>query len=244
MIDEIMIEEKESFVQLLDTSYPLLKKLREEAPGTYKHSQALAAMIEGVSASLDLDINKMKVVALYHDYGKICNPKFFTENQLEDEDIHDSLDPWISAQLIRSHVSDTVNTLLNDKNFPREIIEIISQHHGTDIIQFFYDKSKEDDTSKFRYKGTRPKSVEAAILMITDHIEATSRSKYQAGKFEPKDIIETSIQKLIDAGQMDDVYMKLGDLKKIKLALAKELEGIYQKRVDYDLAKEDKETKE
>lgn len=232
-------EKKEDLSFLLDTSYPLLQKFRESAPGTYKHSQALEAMIEGVALELGLDVTFMRIAAMYHDLGKMHNPKYFTENQLEDEDLHKNLDPWISSQIIRCHVADTVNILISDKNFPRDLIELISQHHGTSVIQYFFIKSKEEDSSRYRYKCSKPTCVESATLMITDHIEATTRSLSQAGKLNPKEVIDSSLQALIDDGQLDEVTMKLGDLKRIKLALAKELEGIYQKRVNYEEAKKE-----
>lgn len=235
-------EQSKKLAALLDTSHPLLQLLRERAPGTYKHSQALESIIEGLSAALDLDVTFMKVAALYHDIGKICNPKYFTENQLEDEDLHADLNPWISAQLIRAHVSDGANILINESDFPRELIEIITQHHGTNVMLYFYNKAGGSESDDYRYKGNKPMCVEAAVLMIADHVEATSRSLFQAGKFDPKNVIDDTIQKLIDDGQLDEVTMKLGDLKKIKLALAKELEGTYQKRVDYDEAKDNSHT--
>jgi hypothetical protein len=232
--------EKEGLKLLLDSTYPLLQKLRDACPGTYKHSQYLSSMIEGIALSLGLDVTKMKVAAHYHDIGKMLNPKYFTENQLDDENPHENLKPLISYSIITRHVSDTVMILINDPNFPRDIIEIISQHHGTSVLKYFFDKSGTDVEDAFRYKTCRPKNVEAAVLMICDHIEAMSRSLIQSGKFDETDVIELTINGLIDDGQLDDVMMRLGDLKKIKEALAKELEGTYQKRVDYDKAKEEK----
>lgn len=238
------LEKKEGFALILDSSYPLLQYFRETCPGTYKHSQGLAAMVESISLSLGLDVNFMRVVAIYHDIGKTFNPKFFTENQLQDEDPHGDLDPWVSYQLITRHVSDSVNILLNDKNFPREVIEIISQHHGTNVVKYFFDKSESKDKDKFRYKCSKPSCVESAVLMIADHVEATSRSKVQSGNFDPLEVIETTINSLLDDGQLDEVMMRLGDLKKIKTALAKELEGLYQKRVSYDHVKKEEEVEE
>jgi len=238
--ESTQVEEKhEGFAVLLDSKYPLLQKFREACPGSFKHAQSLMAMVEGVSTTLDLDVDFMRVAALYHDIGKVTNPKYFTENQLEDEDLHKDLDPWLSFQIISRHVSDSVNMLLNDKKFPRKVIEIISQHHGSTVTRFFFEKSNGKDQNSFRYNGTTPKSVESAVLMICDHLEATSRSLVQAGKYDPNTIIDNTITGLIDDGQLDDVHMRLGDLKKIKEALAKELEGLYQKRVDYDHAKEE-----
>jgi putative nucleotidyltransferase with HDIG domain len=231
-------ESKEELQQLLDSTYPLLQKFREACPGTYKHSQNLAAMVEGIALSLGLDVTKLKVAAQYHDVGKMCNPKYFSENQLEDECPHSGLSPLISYNIITKHVSDSAMLLINDHNFPRDIIEIISQHHGQSVLRYFFDKSGSAVEDMFRYKTPKPTCVESAVLMISDHIEAKSRSLIQANKFDPSVVIENTISELIDDGQLDEVYMKLGDLKKIKEALAKELEGTYQKRVDYDKAKE------
>ena len=237
------IEEKEKNIlsELLESSYPLLQKFRESCPGTFKHSQEVSAMVEGISIAIGLDVLYMKVAALYHDIGKMINPKYFTENQLEDENPHEKLDPFISCQIISRHVSDTTLILINDNKFPRDLIQIISQHHGNSVMKYFLDKAGTDVEDLFRYKGEKPKCVEAAVLMICDRIEARSRSEIQAGKgkIDPTDIIEDTINSLLSSGELEDVVMRLGDLQKIKDALAKELEGTFQKRVDYKKAKEE-----
>ncbi len=234
------VKEDGVFKELLDSSYPLLKKFRDICPGSFKHSQALAGMVEGVSIALGLDTTYMKVIATYHDIGKMINPKYFTENQLEGEDPHEKLDPIISYQVISRHISDTALILLNDDTFPRELIKIAVQHHGTNVMKYFFKKSGSDVDDLFRYKGEKPTCVQSAILMICDCIEARSRSEIQAGKgqLDPRNIIEETINDLLKDGQLDDVVMRLGDLQTIKDALAKELEGIYQKRVDYKKAGE------
>lgn len=226
---------------LLDSSYPLLQKFREICPGSFKHSQALMGMVEGISIALGLDTVYMKVSAMYHDIGKIVNPRYFTENQIQNENPHDKLDPLISFQIISRHVSDTALILMNDSRFPRDLIQIACQHHGQSVMKYFFHKSGSDVDDLFRYKCQKPTCVEAAILMICDHIEARSRSEVQAGKgqFDPTEVIEDTINSLLEDGQLDDVYMRLGDLQKIKEALGKELEGTYQKRVDYRKAKEE-----
>jgi putative nucleotidyltransferase with HDIG domain len=234
------LEAEQSLSHLLDSKYPLLQEFRNKCPGTFKHSQSLMSMIEGVSIALDLEEDKMKVAALYHDVGKSFSPKHFSENQLEDENVHDGLEPEASYQTITRHVSDSVMVLLNNPDFPREIIEIISQHHGTTVLRYFCDKAKAKEED-YRYKTTKPTCIESMVLMVCDAIEATSRALALTGKFDPNKVINETLQRLIDDGQLDDVTMKLGDLKKIKHALAKELEGVYQKRVDYDEANEEKE---
>jgi len=194
--------------------------------------------------SLDLDVTKMKVVAQFHDIGKMLNSKYFTENQLDDENPHDKLSALMSYNIISRHVSDSTMLLINEHSFPRDIIEIISQHHGTSVVKYFFNKSGIDVEDAFRYKTPKPTCVESAVLMVADNIEASSRSLVQAGRYDPTELIEVTINGLIDDGQLDEVYMKLGDLKRIKEALAKELEGTYQKRVDYEKSKKEKEIKE
>ena len=235
-------QQKDALLFLLDSSYPLLQKFRESSPGTFKHSQALSAMVEGVAILLGLDVTFMKVAAQYHDVGKMFNPKYFTENQLEDENPHEKLDPRISFQIISRHISDTALILMNDGNFPVEVIRIATQHHGTNVLKYFFVKSESEIEDHFRYKGEKPKCVESAVLMICDSIEARSRSEIQAGKgkLNPTFIIEDTINSLLSDGQLDDVVMRLGDLQKIKDALATELEGTFQKRVDYKKADEEK----
>ena len=234
-IDEETIKmetEEVDLKSLIDSKYPLLQEFREKCPGSYKHSQYLESMIEGVSTELGLDVDVMRVVALYHDIGKMFNPSFFTENQAEDN-IHDKLDPWVSYELITRHVSDSVMLLINDSNFPRQVVEIISQHQGDSVVKYFFVKSKEEVDGGYRYKTTKPTTVESAVLMICDHVEAISRSHVNANKFDAEGVINKTISDLIDDGQLDEVTMKLGDLTKIKKALSKELQGMNQKRVDY-----------
>ena len=246
MSDEVhstveLAEKKHELGFLLDTSYPMLQQLKEKCPGTHKHSQSVASIVEGVSMALDLDVTFMRVCATYHDIGKTVNPRIFTENQLDGENPHSALEPWISAQLITRHISDSAVILLSDPNFPREVIEVITQHHGNEVQRYFYDRATEEFKDKpelFRYPCPKPKTIESAVLMICDHIEATSRSKIQSGEYDPTTIIDTTINGLLDRSQLDDVSMKLGNLKKIKIALAKELEGLYQKRVRYEVDEE------
>jgi len=236
----------EKTIDVLDSSYPLLKKFREICPGTFKHSQNVVGLVEGISISLGLDTTFMKIAGQYHDIGKMLNPKYFTENQIEGENPHDKLDPFISYQIITRHVSDTALILLNDKNFSRELIKIICQHHGTSVVRYFFDKSGGDIEDIFRYKCQKPTCVESAILMICDQIEARTKAGLQIGSQnveDPSQIIEDTINDLLSDGQLDDVVMRLGDLQRIKGALAKELESIFHKRVDYKKAKEESKEK-
>lgn len=241
------IEEKDLDLSfLLDSSYPLLKEFRDKCPGTFKHSQSVMGMVEAICTELDLDVNFMKVAAMYHDIGKMVNPKYFTENQIEDENLHEKLDPRISYQIISRHPADSALIMLNDGNFPTELIVIAVQHHGTAVVKYFYEKylaHKNEDVAEdyFRYQGQRPKCIESMVLMLCDSIQARSRSEVQSGKFDPAKTIQQTIDSLSADGQLDDVYMRLGDLQTIKAVLAKELEGMFQRRVDYEKATEEGE---
>ena len=234
--------EKDALSVILDSNYPLLKVFRDRAPGTYKHSQNLASMVEGVSMELGLDVPFMKAAALYHDIGKMHHPLYFTENQMDEENPHDKLDPYLSYLIITRHVSDSALIMMQDENFPRRLIEIACQHHGQSIVKYFFTKSRSEVEDKFRYKGKKPTCIEAMVLLVCDGIEARSRAEVKRDNFNPKEIIETTINELLEDGQLEDVVMRLGDLQKLKKALAKELQGTYQKRVDY--AKAEKEAKD
>lgn len=239
-----MSEEKQNAgVDLLDSTYPLLQEFRKKCPGTYKHSQTIALMMESVANDLNLDITSMKIRGMYHDIGKILNPYFFSENQ-GDDNPHDDMSPEMSYEIITRHVSDSVMILINDGNFPRDIIESISRHHGQSLLKHFFNKSDCSNKSDFRYKTSKPRNIEDLILMITDCVEASTRSMSQNGKLSNvSDHIERTVQDLIVDRQFSDVTMKFGDLDIIKDTLKSELGGLYQKRVDYDTDVEETEDK-
>jgi hypothetical protein len=168
----------------------------------------------------------------------MLNPEYFTENQLDDENPHDTMDPYVSYQIITRHVSDTAMILTDNDNFPKEIIKKMCQHHGTTMLRSFAQKVASEDANDFRYHTSKPSSIEAMLLMICDNIEARSRSYIQNGKeFHPSEVIDTAIDSLMKDGQLD--ALTLGNLRKIKEALGKELEGTYQKRVAYPDDKKD-----
>ena len=223
-------------IDVLDSNYPLMVLLKEKTPGTYSHSRNVAGILEAIGTELELDVQVLKIAGFYHDIGKSVSPRFFTENQTDDEENpHDELEPWMSHKIITSHVSDTAQILVNDSNIDRNVIEICTQHHGTCIMKFFLKKSKSKNPDNYRYKAKKPQSLEAALLMICDRIEATSRSLDQAGKLDDIDIlVETSINELIDDEQLDDVEFTFGKFRQIKKILKSELAAQFHKRIDYD----------
>jgi len=194
--------------------------------------------LKALAGPLGLDAEVLDVCGHFHDLGKTVSSRFFSENQTDDDkNPHDALEAWVSYKIISAHVGDTTQILINDPNIPRRVIEICSQHHGTCIMKFFLMKSKTKNVENYRYKATRPQSLEAALLMICDQIDATSRSLSQAGKLNDVDgLVEKSINDLIDDEQLDDVEFTFGKFREIKKILKQELAAQFHKRVDYDEA--------
>lgn len=246
-----LTEAKESKLKkFLDTSFPKLEKFRDIAPGTYKHCQNVANMCESISYELNMDSDLVKCAALYHDIGKMLQPLAFSENQNESENIHDKIDPLLSYHIITRHVGDGVNILLDIDDMPKEVIKIISQHHGSIVMRHFMNKTDSSNISEWRYRCKTPQTTEAAILMIVDSVEATARSYYGNGKLNTDDdrktLISSTIERLIDDGQLDE--MKIGIVKVIKRILNRELSNMFHKRVSYDeesvKIKDEEESKE
>ena len=221
---------------LLDIKMPLLEKFREIAPGTFRHSQNVSLLCESIAVELNLNTDLLKVAGLYHDIGKMNAPDFFSENQGE-TNIHDSLEPVISYQIITRHVGDSVVKILQLDEFPdkMKLMDIISQHHGNTILSLIFKKSKTKVDDNYRYKTSVPQSIEAAVLMIADSVEATARSLDSNDELnETKDrraVVDATVNRLMQDYQLDDI--KVGDLRRIKTVLCKDMESIYHKREQY-----------
>lgn len=234
---------------LLDTSFPLIDKFKEVAPGTFKHCQSVSLICESIAIELGMNVDLLKCAGLYHDIGKMNNPKYFSENQ-DKTNIHDELDPTVSYQLITRHVGDSINKILQVDGMPVEVLKIISQHHGDTVMHVFFKKSKSKNEDEYRYKCEKPQSPEASILMIVDSCEAMVRAVMNSDfdkNEDTTDIIRNAVSgivdKLIDDGQLDN--MKIGTLKVAKRIIIKELETVYHKRLVYgDESKTIKEAKD
>jgi putative nucleotidyltransferase with HDIG domain len=238
-------EEPFNIKDLLDAKFPLLERFREAAPGSFRHSQNVSQLCESVAIELGLDTDLMKCAGLYHDIGKLNAPEIFSENQ-GDKNIHDDLDPSTSYHLITRHVGDTVTRLLEIPEFEDKMLlmQIVSQHHGNTVLRFFFAKAKSKVEDHFRYKNPAPQTIEAAVLMICDSVEATSRALDSDEDLkETKDrrnVVNTTVERLMNDYQLEDI--KLGQIRIIKTVLFKELENIYHKRERYPDEDEVKET--
>jgi membrane-associated HD superfamily phosphohydrolase len=164
------------------------------------------------------------------------SPDLFSENQVG-KNPHDDLDPQISFHLITRHVGDTTLMLLQIPDFPEKIklMQIVSQHHGNSILRFFHQKAKPAAEDAFRYKCLPPQTIEAAVLMICDSVEATSRALDSNEKLEEtkdrRSVVNTTVERLTNDKQLEEI--KVGEIRRIKSVLFKELENMYHKRELY-----------
>ncbi|MFW5736389.1 MAG: HD family phosphohydrolase, partial [Halanaerobium sp.] len=227
-------------LELSNPSQPILKRMLVEAPGTYHHSVIVGNLAETAAEDVGADSLLARAAAYYHDIGKLKRPYFFSDNQFGGENPHDKTSPNLSALIIKSHVKDGVE-MAEENGLPAKIIDIIKQHHGTNLISYFYQQAlqdnKHDDIEKkdFRYDGPKPQSKEAAIIMLADITEAAIRSK----NFNKNnhDRIEGFIRGLVKdkliENQLDQSNLTLSDLDTIVKSFVKVLTGIYHQRVEY-----------
>ncbi len=217
-------------------NHPLLRELREKAPGTYNHSLNVAFLAEEAAKAIGADPLLCRVGSYYHDVGKIHNPSYFVENQ-QGYNPHDELSPIESARIIIDHVPRGVE-LANKHNLPNRIIDIIKTHHGTTLLKPFYKKALEMglnvDESQFRYPGPKPRTNEEGIVMLADSVEAAVRSLPEKDPNIIRNVVHKIIEERWDEGQLEETDLKKKDLHTIEEAFLKVLSSIYHTRVPYD----------
>lgn len=227
-----------TLMEMADFNRPALKRLSELAPGSFHHSIQVANLAEKVAEYIGADSLLVRVMALYHDLGKTMRPEFFTENQKQGINPHNSLDPFQSVKIITGHVEQGIS-LAKEYNIPELVAAAIPEHHGTTVIQYFYHTAKElypDRTLKeedFRYKGPKPQSKESAILMLADSIEATSRALSDSSSDALAEMIRKSINLRLKEGQFSETDLSVKDLFKLEKAFLQSLDGTYHTRVKY-----------
>lgn len=227
-------------LELSNPGHPLLRRLQIEAPGTYHHSIMVGNLAEAAAQQIGADALWVRVGSYYHDIGKIRRPYFFVENQFGHENPHEKLTPNLSTLIITSHVKDGVE-IAREHGLPDKLIDIISQHHGTDLIRYFFNKAAEciqDEKevlveADFRYEGPKPQTKEAALVMLADSVEAAvkSLSKYSPVKIEA--LIQKIIRERLDEGQFEECNLTLKDLTNVKNSFLKVLAGLYHNRIEY-----------
>ena len=233
-----------TLIELSDTNQPLLRKLAEEAPGTFQHSMQIANLSEEIILKIGGNPFRVRAGALYHDIGKISAPAFFIENQEAGINPHDQMSYLKSAEIIIDHVNKGVR-LAKKHKLPDSLIEFIATHHGTSKAKYFYLKHQEDnpsektDESSFIYPGPLPVSKEAAVVMIVDGIEAASRSLKEKTSQKFKDLIEEMIDQKIRDKQLEQCDLTFHDIKVIKDILLTKLMNIYHLRIEYPKEKDE-----
>src|SRR3954447_2572886 len=239
-------------LELANPSQPLLRRLLVETPGTYHHSLMVGNLAETAAEAIGADALLARVAAYYHDIGKLANPVAFIENQAGGDNIHDELDPEMSAQLLKSHVSEGID-IAYKSGLPKTLIAFIPQHHGTAVMGYFYARAREQaaapfggietvegrkaadavDIRRFRHGGPKPQSREAAITMLADSVEASVRSLSSRDEGAIRAMVTRIIEERITDDQFDECDLTLRDIELIREAFVKQLLGMYHQRVAY-----------
>ncbi len=227
-----------TLIELSDTNQPLLRRMADDAPGSFQHSLQIANLSEEIILKIGGNPFLVRAGALYHDIGKMATPEFFIENQAVGINPHDGMNHQKSAEVIIEHVKNGIK-LAKKYKLPEALVEFIATHHGTTKAQYFYLKHQEEnpdekvDESLFVYPGPLPRSREATVVMIIDGIEAASRSLKEKTLENIRDVVNKMIDQKIRDGQLENSELTFHDIKVIKETLLNKLLNIYHVRIEY-----------
>jgi len=224
-------------LELCNSNQPLLRQLMLDAPGTYQHSIIVGNLAEAAAEDVGANSLLVRVGAYYHDIGKVKRPYFFIENQVPGENPHDKLQPTLSTLIIASHPKEGVEMAAEYK-LPEAVLEIIGQHHGTGLAGSFYQKAQDsgmEDVKEadFRYPGPKPQSMEAAIVLLADSVEAAIHSMEKPTKGQIDGKIREIIKAKFDDGQLSESPLTFKDLDTIASAFSRVLAGVSHSRISY-----------
>jgi cyclic-di-AMP phosphodiesterase PgpH len=227
-------------LELSNLNNPLLRRLAVEAPGSYNHSVIVGTLAEAAAESIGANALFCRVAAYYHDVGKMLKPDYFIENQRADGNRHDGLSPHLSAIVIASHVKEGYE-LARSYGLPKQVLDIIPQHHGTRKINYFFQKAKRDEDPKveeiqesdFRYPGPKPQTREAAIFMLSDSIEAAARTLEDPSPARFKGLIRKIVSDIVLDDQFSESDLSFSELEKVSASFLRTLSSIYHHRIDY-----------
>lgn len=237
-----------SLMELANLEKPLLRRLMLEAPGTYHHSVVVGSMVEAAAAEIGANPLLGRVCGYYHDIGKLKKPLYYVENQMDGVNRHDKLAPSMSSLILISHVKHGVE-IAKENKLGNVIIDTIRQHHGTSLIKYFYEKARKlkGDAVKiedFRYPGPIPQTKEAALVMLADVVEASSRTLANPTPSRIQGHVQKIINGIFIDAQLDNCELTLKDLHKIAKSFNKILNGIHHHRVEYPESGQSQEAKE
>lgn len=230
--------------ELMNTNHPLLKRMMMNAPGTYHHCVTVSALAEGAAQTVGANAPLARVGALFHDVGKLKRPNYFVENQ-SGKNIHDTLSPEESAEIIISHQRDA-EQLLTKYRLPAAVKRIAAEHHGNTMVAYFYHKARaaaEDPESvkesDFRYPGVEPTTKESAIVMLADSCEAAVRSLNEPTREEIAAMIHKVIKGKMDDGQMKNAPLTMQEITRVEKSFLVTITGLLHERIRYPEEKKD-----
>lgn len=227
-----------TLLELADTNQPLLRKLAEEAPGSFQHSLQVANLAEEAARVAGANLLLVRAGALYHDIGKVANPAYYIENNKSGDSPHENLNPKDSAKVILNHVKNGV-TLARNFKMPVQIIDFIRTHHGTSVAYYFYKKYTDlqpwdtGSEKEFTYPGPKPFSKETAIVMMADAVEASSRSLESYNEETISELVERIIYLQEQDGQYSEAPLTFKEISDIKTAFKNRLSTIHHLRIAY-----------
>jgi putative nucleotidyltransferase with HDIG domain len=243
-----------TLLELTDFNHPLLRKMQIEAPGSYHHSLMVANLAENAAAAIGANPLVCRVCALFHDIGKMVKPEYFVENQRSGHNPHIERNPSMSALVIKSHVKEGMQ-MAKDYKLPRVIIDVIQQHHGTSLIQYFYYKALQQQKEEgviesiypnapkielsqvnedtYRYEGPVPQFLESALVMLADSVEAASRSLKKVNPQSVEELVEKIFMARLKDGQLDATPLTFKQLVQVRENFVFTLLNMLHARVEY-----------
>ncbi|MFA7250155.1 MAG: HDIG domain-containing metalloprotein [Dehalococcoidia bacterium] len=223
-------------MELSQLNHPLLRRLQDEAPGTFQHSILVGNLAERAADRIGANALLVRVGAYYHDIGKLIAPPFFVENLGEEASPHDNLDPLQSTRVIHQHVTAGID-LGRREHLPEALIQFIPEHHGTRLAAFFYRRAEAANpdvaSDLFRYPGPRPQSRETALVMLADASEAAVRASVDRSAERIRAIVEDVIRERIEEGEFDECDLTLRDMRVVADSYVATLSAVYHPRVEY-----------
>jgi putative nucleotidyltransferase with HDIG domain len=233
-----------------DANQPLLKRLAMDAPGTFSHSLLIGSITEGAAEAIGCNGLLCRVGAYYHDIGKINKPKYFIENEMGSISKHKELSPAMSQLIIVAHVKDGVE-MAHEYGLPTVLYQFVESHHGTTLVEPFYNEARKKAEaqepgrkpletppceSEFRYAGPKPRSKEAAIVMLADAVESAVRSLPDVTLARIETVIHNIAMRRLQDGQFDECDLTLRELSRIEASMSKSLAAHYHGRIAYPSA--------
>ncbi len=223
-----------------DANQPLLKKLAMDAPATFTHSLLIGSIAEGAAEAIGANGLLCRVGAYYHDIGKVNKPAYFAENQMGSASRHEQLSPAMSQLVIVGHVKDGIE-IAKEFGLPAVLRQFIETHHGTTLIEYFYHEARKKQGDRdtpvsemeFRYPGPKPRTKEAAIVMLADTVESAVRSMTELTPTRIEVIVHNMAMKRLQDGQFDECDLTLRELSTIEASISKSLAAHYHGRVAY-----------